>query len=369
MYRPARRLAEIEPFHVVELLTRARQLEADGRDIIHMEVGEPDFPTPEPIANAAVDAIKRAKTLYTQALGLPELRQAISDFYRQRYGAVVPASRVAVTNGASGALNLAFACLADPGSGKVNAYATAYIFFVLPHGLLAMSIVTTFTPEMATSVKRKDKAAFIDRTTSGVRLIALLTLPAAAGMFVLRRALVGLLQRGNYDPADALLTSRAMAGFALGLVGFSVYLFVLRAFYVHTDARTPFMINLGENAINIVLAFALVGRFGVLGLAASFAIAYLVSSAWSLQVLSYKVPGFSVRAVTHNLWRMLLAAVVMAEVMWAVARLVGGNEGLGALLRVGAAGVVGIGVYLALLTLMGVPELAQLRSRLGARFA
>jgi aspartate/methionine/tyrosine aminotransferase len=116
MYRPARRLAEIEPFHVVELLTRARQLEAEGRDIIHMEVGEPDFPTPEPIANAAVDAIKRAKTLYTQALGLPELRQAISDFYRQRYGVAVPASRIAVTNGASGALNLAFACLADPGS-------------------------------------------------------------------------------------------------------------------------------------------------------------------------------------------------------------------------------------------------------------
>ena len=114
-YRPASRLAEIEPFHVVELLTRARQLEAEGRDIIHMEVGEPDFPTPEPIADAAVDAIKKAKTLYTQALGLPELRQAISDFYGQRYGVAVPASRIAVTNGASGALNLAFACLAEPG--------------------------------------------------------------------------------------------------------------------------------------------------------------------------------------------------------------------------------------------------------------
>ncbi len=116
MYRPARRLAEIEPFHVVELLTRARQLEAEGRDIIHMEVGEPDFPTPAPIANAAVDAIKRGKTLYTQALGLPELREAISDFYSKRYGVAVPASRIVVTNGASGALNLAFACLADPGS-------------------------------------------------------------------------------------------------------------------------------------------------------------------------------------------------------------------------------------------------------------
>ena len=116
MIRPARRLADIAPFHVVELLTRARQLEAEGRDIIHMEVGEPDFPTPEPIANAAVDAIKQGKTLYTQALGLPELREAISGFYQSRYGIAVPAARIAVTGGASGAHKLAFACLAEPGS-------------------------------------------------------------------------------------------------------------------------------------------------------------------------------------------------------------------------------------------------------------
>lgn len=114
-YRPARRLADIEPFHVVELLTRARQLESEGHDIIHMEVGEPDFPTPEPIARAAIRAIEGGKTLYTQALGLPELRAAISAFYRERYGVAVPAGRIAVTNGASGALNLAFAALANPG--------------------------------------------------------------------------------------------------------------------------------------------------------------------------------------------------------------------------------------------------------------
>jgi aspartate/methionine/tyrosine aminotransferase len=115
MPRAASRLADIEPFHVVELLTRARKLEAEGRDIIHMEVGEPDFPTPEPIAEAAIAAIRAGHTLYTPALGLPELRAAISDFYRTRYGVAVPASRIAVTNGASGALNLAFACLAEPG--------------------------------------------------------------------------------------------------------------------------------------------------------------------------------------------------------------------------------------------------------------
>lgn len=116
MPRSAARLDDIAPFHVVELLTRAHQLAAEGRDIIHMEVGEPDFPTPPAIATFAVDAIQQGKTKYTPALGLPELRQAIADFYRQRYGVNVSASRIVVTNGASGALNLAFACLANPGS-------------------------------------------------------------------------------------------------------------------------------------------------------------------------------------------------------------------------------------------------------------
>ena len=115
-YHPASRLADIEPFHVVELFTRARQLEAEGRDIIHMEVGEPDFPTPAPIANAAVDAIKSGKTFYTESLGLPALREAIANFYATKYGLTVTSARIVVTNGASGALNLAFACLADPGS-------------------------------------------------------------------------------------------------------------------------------------------------------------------------------------------------------------------------------------------------------------
>jgi aspartate/methionine/tyrosine aminotransferase len=116
MHHPAKRLADIAPFHVVELLTRARQLEAEGRDIIHMEVGEPDFPTPAPIANAAIKAISEGKTGYTQSLGLPELRGEIAQFYAAKYGLTVTSSRIVITNGASGALNLLFACLADPGS-------------------------------------------------------------------------------------------------------------------------------------------------------------------------------------------------------------------------------------------------------------
>ncbi len=113
---PASRLANIAPFHVMELLARARQLEQQGRDIIHMEVGEPDFPTPQPIIAAAQAHIASGRVFYTPALGLPELRNAIAEFYAVRYGVSVPSSRVVVTSGASAALLLALACLVEPGS-------------------------------------------------------------------------------------------------------------------------------------------------------------------------------------------------------------------------------------------------------------
>jgi aspartate/methionine/tyrosine aminotransferase len=112
---PAPRVADIAPFHVMELLARAQALAAAGRDIIHLEVGEPDFPTAPPIVAAAQACIADGRVFYTQALGLPELRQAISDFYRSRHGVDVPAARIVVTAGASGALLLALACLASPG--------------------------------------------------------------------------------------------------------------------------------------------------------------------------------------------------------------------------------------------------------------
>ncbi len=259
--------------------------------------------------------------------------------------------------------------LADPGSGQLTAYAFAYIFFVLPHGLLAMSIVTTFTPEMTRSVQRNDRDGFIAQCSSGVRIVALLTFPAAAAMFVLRRPIVGVaLQHGNFDAADAALTSRALGGFALGLVGFSVYLFVLRGFYAHGDGRTPFIINIVENVFNIVLAFVLYPSFGVLGLAASFAIAYTASSAIALTVMASKVPGFSAGSVLRGMWKMALAATVMAELMWLIGEGVGSNSGVGALFQLTIAGSFGIGTYVGVLVVLQVPEVREIRTRLGGRF-
>ena len=112
---PARRMADIAPFHVMALLARAKELEAAGRSIVHMEIGEPDFPTAEPIVAAGQRALAAGRTRYTAAAGLPELRQAIPDHYRERYGVEIPARRILITPGASGALQLATAALINPG--------------------------------------------------------------------------------------------------------------------------------------------------------------------------------------------------------------------------------------------------------------
>lgn len=115
--RFAARIEEIEPFRVMEVLTRAKALEAEGRDIVHLEVGEPDFVTAGPIVAAVERALARGHTFYTQPVGLPELRAAIAQWYADQYGVEVPPQRIIVTPGASGALLLAVALLLDPGQG------------------------------------------------------------------------------------------------------------------------------------------------------------------------------------------------------------------------------------------------------------
>ena len=111
----ARRAAEIQPFEVMDVLTRAHALEAAGRRVMHMEIGEPDFTAPPPVVEAAVKALRDGLTAYTPALGIAPLREAIATFYRERFGASLSASQVAVTAGASGALLLLMSLYAEPG--------------------------------------------------------------------------------------------------------------------------------------------------------------------------------------------------------------------------------------------------------------
>lgn len=115
----ARRLEDIEPFHVVEVLTRAKALAAGGRDIVHLAAGEPDFATAAPIVEAGREALSRGETHYSEAAGIPQLREAIAAYYASEYGLDVSPARIMVTPGASGALLLISALLLNPGDGML----------------------------------------------------------------------------------------------------------------------------------------------------------------------------------------------------------------------------------------------------------
>jgi len=104
--KPTARSKRINPFYVMELLEQARDMERSGRSVVHMEIGEPDFPTPKRVKDAAIRAIKQGRTFYTESLGLPELREKIAQHYRKLHGVRVSPERVVVTNGTSGAFLL-----------------------------------------------------------------------------------------------------------------------------------------------------------------------------------------------------------------------------------------------------------------------
>jgi aspartate/methionine/tyrosine aminotransferase len=111
----ARRAQEIEPFVVMEVMERAQALEAKGEHLIHMEVGEPDFPTPVCIQEAATKALADQMTHYTHSLGILPLREAIAEHYRAKYGVRVSPDRILVTAGTSPAMWMVFAALLEQG--------------------------------------------------------------------------------------------------------------------------------------------------------------------------------------------------------------------------------------------------------------
>jgi aspartate/methionine/tyrosine aminotransferase len=113
--RIAERAAKITPFYVMELLEKAKAMEARGENIIHMEVGEPDFATPQPVKDEAIRAIAEGQTYYTHSLGVAELRQRISMYYEKREDLSVSPDRIVITNGTSGAFLLLAAVLLERG--------------------------------------------------------------------------------------------------------------------------------------------------------------------------------------------------------------------------------------------------------------
>ena len=258
--------------------------------------------------------------------------------------------------------------LSEPGSGNQDAYSKAFTFFMLPHGLLAISIATTFVPELVRRVRAGDKTGFATWTTSGVRWISILTIPASIAMVVLAHPIISaLLEHGHFDSEAAHNTARALAGFSVGLTGFSLYIFCLRGFYAHEDTRTPFYINVFENVLNIVLAIVLVERHGVLGLGLSFGIAYMIASVVVLWLLHAKYRAIQWVSIGSMFWRTLFASTLMGIGVWTLEYLLHPKSGMSQLAELFLCVSGGVVIYVVSLVMLRVPEMQNLSSLLPRR--
>ncbi len=112
---PSILVENLSPFYVMEVLEHAKKLESEGRDIIHFEVGEPDFITPGEICESAIESIKSGETKYTESLGIPELRETIAKNYNKKYGQNIPYSNVVVSSGSSPAIFMSILSVINPG--------------------------------------------------------------------------------------------------------------------------------------------------------------------------------------------------------------------------------------------------------------
>ena len=250
---------------------------------------------------------------------------------------------------------LALADGAAPGT--VTAYNYAYTFFLLPYGVVAVSVMSAVTPSLSARWALRDVAAFRHRMAFGLRGILAVIIPSAVGMLILARPLIDLvLAHGPYSIADAQSTSAALAMFALGLPGFCAFLYMIRVFQSMQDTRTAFKLYLVENTINVVLGVVLVGPLGVRGLALSLSIAYSVAAVLAMAVVRQRVGGLGGTDLTIPLKRVLGASAVMAVTTVLAVNVSGADTGWLLLGRVVLALVVGTVTYVATAGLLGARQ-------------
>jgi putative peptidoglycan lipid II flippase len=238
-----------------------------------------------------------------------------------------------------------------------------YTIFLLPHGIVSVSVISAVQPELADRWAAGDVDGFRRQLGLGLRTIAVLLVPAAAGYALLARPIVSvLLEHGALQQASAGRVAGTLTLMALGLPVFSCWLFLTSAYQAMQNTRSLFFLYLVENGVNVVAAFVLYPILQVQGLGLAFALAYAAGTVAAIVDLRRRIRGVDGRNLAPALARIIAAAAFMGVGVVVVRELVGGDAGLGAALRSGAATVGGVTFYLVGCRIFRVGELGSLRT-------
>jgi len=260
--------------------------------------------------------------------------------------------------------------------GGISAYQYSYIFFQLPYGVVAVSIITALFPTLSEHSVKEDKSKIIESTSLGIRTTAFVIIPASIAYAVLARPIVRLLlQHLNFGANDTEMLASVVFFFVLGLFFFSIFMLILKVFYSMQDTKTPMVLAAITIGINIGVDFLFFYTFSgdvarVSGLSLGHTTAYLVGALAVGLVLRKRLGGLDGRRVAWSLARICAASALMGAACWGVAKLVESLVGVesfgGQLLQVGLALVVAAAVYLGVSVLFKSEEMLALR-RLLAR--
>ncbi|HMD46740.1 MAG TPA: murein biosynthesis integral membrane protein MurJ [Acidimicrobiales bacterium] len=243
------------------------------------------------------------------------------------------------------------------GTAPVSSYTYAYTFMQMPYAVVAVSVMSAVTPDLAERWSTREIPAFKHRLAQGLRAILAIILPAAMGLLLLAKPAVALLLgHGAATPAQTADTGAALAAFALGLPGFCTFLYVVRVLQAMQRTKVAFWLYLVENAVNVVLAVAFVGPLGVRGLALALSIAYSVAAVLGLAVLRTWLGPLGTPRVWAPLRRVVIATVVMGVAVLFVSNVSAANHGLALLGRVLTSVVVGVVVFAATVALLGARD-------------
>jgi aspartate/methionine/tyrosine aminotransferase len=238
----SRRAREITPFLVMDILERAQEMERAGEDIIHLEIGEPDFDTPQVVKEAAYRAMAAGETQYTHSQGLMELRQALCRHYRDKYRVSVAPEQFIVTSGTSPAMILIFGALLDPGDEVLlpNLHYACY-----PNVMKLVDAVPRYVPVAETDGFQLNPAALGPYMTPRTKAVLINSPGNPTGTLMPSDWMARLADLGPYVISDEIYHGLVYEGKERSILEFTDKAFVINGFsklYAMTGWRLGYLL-------------------------------------------------------------------------------------------------------------------------------
>lgn len=264
--------------------------------------------------------------------------------------------------------------IASRQQGAYAAWNYALLFFQLPNGIFAVSVVTALLPSLAQRWALQDLEGMKRRLGEGLRLVAFLVLPAAIALGLLAYPIIAVFfGYGNFGSSDTDLVAKVLAYFAFGLVPFTLFMLALRTFYAMKDTRTPFVVNLVATAAAIPIYLLLSRPMGIYGVALGYSISYGIAAVLAWFLLRRRLGKLLSRADSRAIARIIASCVPFTIVLVAVLLLDpvvnSGSRPVWFVVEVLIGTTVALVAYIGSARLAGVDEVGHLRALLRRRAA